>query len=259
MNQSDKYYLKKGKLELSMLDEEEADYVAMPRRNSGQKGIELEHRKGFSKVSRTEQQKPQQTLKVSKEIYNTLHTMGQFLTKIEPQASSMPAKKDCLDSLSISKADQIKEINEAVTMPLIKRKPIDRAKGLSDTRRIDVAELKKMAIGLEYRSQELNEASKKERDIEAQIEASYKEASQMMLSNNEVAVCMEEYLNMKPKGLDESLNKLDDLSDKDHMLNQNNIDNILDSFFGNKESQYIFSKELKDHIEKHIVAIKNYE
>lgn len=316
MNKSDKYYLKKGKLELSMLEDEENEYVADSKREDETgdlfKNFRFEHTKRFGEVREKTQQKPEETLKMNKDIYNTLHTMGQFLTKIEPQISNVPVKKSMnsakaqrleqivssikvqkielppvttkenpLKSLYISKADQIKEINETVNIPSIDRTKIkmestqrESKETFSDTRRIDTAELEELAIHLDYRRQEvedrqmvealseeevkLEEALKRERDIEAQIESAYKQARQMAVSNNEEIISIEECLKIKPE-IEDHLNKLLDKSEGESILDQDNIDKILSSFFKSKGIEYTFSKELKKHIEKHITAIKNYK
>lgn len=306
MNKFDKYYLKKGKLELSMLEDEENEDVGDLFKNDG-----LEHTKKFEEVCEKTQQKPEETLKMNKDIYNTLHTMGKILTKIEPQISNVPIKKsmnlakaqkleqiassikvqkielppitskeNALKSLYISKADQIKEVNEMVNIPLIDRNQIkvesiqrESREALSDTRRIDTAELEELAINLDYRRQEvedkqmietlneeqakLEKALKNERDIEAQIESIYKEASQIVVLNNEEM--MEECLRIRPIEIEEPLNKLLNKSERDSLVEQENIDRILSSFFKPKEEEYAVSRELKEHIEKHITAIKNYE
>lgn len=315
MNKSDKYYLKKGKLELSMLEDEENEYAAESKRKDEMgdlfKNFGFEHTKRFGEVCKKTQQKPEETLKMNKDIYNTLHTMGQFLTKIEPKISNVPVKKSMnsakaqkleqiassikvqkielppvttkenpLKSLHISKADQIKEINEAVNIPPIDRIQIktestqrESKETFSDTRRIDTAALEELAINLDYRRQEvedeemaevlseeqakLEEASKRERDIEAQIEAAYKQASQMVVSSNEEA--MKEYLKIKPIEIEEHLNRLLHKSEGDSILDQESIDKILSSFFKSKEVEYTLSRGLKKHIEKHITAIKNYK
>lgn len=325
MNKSDKYYLKKGKLELSMLDDEENDYAVESVGKNETKdlfnNLEFEHTKRLREIRKKTQQRPQQALKVSKDIYNTLHTMGQFLTKMEPQVPNTPAKKnmnaakvqkleqiassikvqeieippvinreDRLNSLHISKADQIKEINEAVHIHSADRDQMEMEatqrevrEVFSDTRRIDAAELQEMAINLDYRSQEveneqmaeqlsegqdgldeeakvkLDEALKRERDIEAQIESSYKQVSEMAISNNEAALSMEECLKIRPIDTDNYLNTLANELEERSALDQDNIDNILASFFQPKEPQYAFSRELKKHIERQIIAIKNYE
>lgn len=315
MNKFDKYYLKKGKLELSMLEDEENEDVGDSKRKDETgdlfKNYGFEHTKRFGKIREKMQQKPEETLKMNKDIYNTLHTMGKILTKIEPQISNVPIKKsmnlvkaqkleqiassikvqkielppvtskeNALKSLYISKADQIKEINETVSIPLIDRNQIkmesiqrESREAFSDTRRIDAAELEELAINLDYRRQEvedkqmietlseeqakLEEVLKNEGDIEAQIESIYKEASQMAVLNNEEM--MEECLKIRPIEIEEPLNRLLNKSERNSLLEQENIDRILSSFFKPKEQEYAVSRELKEHIEKHITAIKNYE
>lgn len=267
MNKSDKYYLKKGKLELSMLDEGEDEYAVGPIRNSEQedlfKEFEFEHTKRFREIHKKTQQKPQPTLEISKDISYTLHTMGQFLTKKDFQIASIPTKKSMklvkvqkleqnassinvqeielplaitkenhLDTLGISKADQIKEVNEPINIQSVESRKGDgepiQIEAFSDTRRIDRNELQEMAASLDYRSQE-------------------------------AVLPMEECLKMSTIEGEENFNMLMHRSENNSILDQNNIDNILASFFKPKAHPYTFSRELKKHIEKHIRAINDYK
>lgn len=65
MNKFDKYYLKEGKLELSILEEdiEENEYVVDE----------------LSSINPQKGREPR--IKLTEDIYNTLHTMGKLLTK----------------------------------------------------------------------------------------------------------------------------------------------------------------------------------
>lgn len=314
MNKSDKYYLKRGKLELSMLDDEEHTCVVDSIEKKESKDLllnfEMDRIERVKKVSKKSQQKSQQTLKINKDIYNTLHTMGQFLTnkeqqvpnrsvkksikivkgqKLEQMASSLKVqdiaispvvtKEDLSTSLPISEADQIKKTNEIVNMPIvdvnqIKGSVIEKEESLSDTRRIDTAQLEKMAINLEYRRPEVDKqlieekavkAQKKinkvlygDQEIEAQIESAYNEANQFMMTYQEV-VATEENPNIKKIDLDDYPNSLGHPLAQGSILNQGYIDSILATFFKPVEPQDAFSRELKKHIEKHIITIKNYD
>lgn len=306
MNKFDKYYFKKGKLELSMLEDEEHEDVGDLFKNKG-----IEHTKRFAEVSEETQQKLEETLKMNKDIYNTLHTMGKFLTKIEPQISNVPSKKsmnltkaqkleeiassikvqkielppvtgkeNALNALYISKADQIKGVRETVNIPSIDRnqmkmESIQRQlrETFSDTRKIDTTKLEELAITLDYRRQQVKdqqiikplseeqekveEALKNERDIETQIESIYKEASQMAVLNNEEI--MKQCLKIKAIEIEEPLNRIFNRSERDSLVEQENIDKIVSSFFKPTEQEYTAARELKEHIERHITAIKNYK
>lgn len=84
MNQSDKYYLKQGKLQLSMLDEEDDELEI----------IDLE----FPQIKQIKETRSKQMctkevkLKITQEIYNNLHTMAQFLTKNEDPEVELSSK-----------------------------------------------------------------------------------------------------------------------------------------------------------------------
>ena len=81
MNKSDKYYMKQGKLELSMLDsdDEEEFFIQEPIKEQKKDlfaDMEFPHSKKIREKKETK-------VKMSKDIYSTLQNMGQFLVKSE--------------------------------------------------------------------------------------------------------------------------------------------------------------------------------
>lgn len=187
-----------------MLDEDDNQDVLEPIESSQKKdlfrNLEFEHTKRLREV----RQKPQQTLKVSKDIYNTLHTMGQFLTKMDmPQGANIPIKKSMTSAkaqkleqiassirvqeielpptvtqeermsvLSISKADEIKEMNQPIKLPIVEKEKvlIEQVENLGDTKKINLAKLEAMAIELEYSRPEVQQEQ-----MEQQIQVSQQE------------------------------------------------------------------------------------
>lgn len=102
MNQSDKYYLKQGKLQLSMLDEEDELEI-----------IDLE----FPQTKQIKETRSKQVctkevkLKITQEIYNNLHTMAQFLTKNEDaEAELSPKEFSQQDSDEITQHESIQRL-----------------------------------------------------------------------------------------------------------------------------------------------------
>ena len=99
MQKSGEYYLKEGKLELSILDDAEddkQDFVSSRPYTYDHLSMQQPRRRNVLRKTPTDHQK----LKVSKEVYNTLHAMGQFLTQKEDdelEASPEIGKKDTLD------------------------------------------------------------------------------------------------------------------------------------------------------------------
>ena len=217
MNKSDKYYLKEGRLELSMLDEEEY----------GEKGLfnnlEFEHTRRLRDVCKKNQQKPQQALKVSNDIYNTLHTMGQFLTKMEPQPVSAPIKK----SMNLAKSQKLEQIASSIRVQELELSTqISKQKHFNSLSISEVDQIKEINKAVNIGSVERNQV-----DIEfIQIEG-----QRPFIKSDEVT------------------------KRESNTLDQNHIDDILTSFFKIKETQYTCSKDLKRHIDKHIMEIKNYE
>ena len=307
MNKSDKYYLKTGKLELSMLDDEEHMCVVDSVEKKESKDLVLSLDVDRSERVNKSGKASQQTLKINKDIYNTLHTMGQFLTnkeqhmpnksvkksikivkgqKLDKMASSLKVidiptssvvgKEELFTSMPISEADQIKKINETVNMSHVETKQlepsvVEKEESLSDTIRIDTAQLEEMAINLEYRRSEVDKQCVKEKsapaqeninkglygnqEVEAQIESAYKEANEFIMTYQEAAVTEE---NIDRIDLEDCTYPLAHPLEQGNTLNQGYIDSILATFFKPVEPQNVFSRALKKHIENQITIIKNY-
>lgn len=246
MNKSDKYYLKKGKLELSMLDEDDSENRLEPVESSQKKdlfrNLEFEHTNRLREAD----QKPQQTLKLDKDIYNTLHTMGQFLTKINvPQGANIPIKK----SMASAKAQKLEQT------------PIGQLGDLGDTKRMNMVKLEAMAIELEYSSQKVRQGQMEQEIAVVQEEGKINSGDEVHsisdVNEEGMTESCEQIGLEKVKYLDKNI--LSNESEMRNTLNQNNIDHIVSSFFESKEPQYHASKELKKHIEKQISAIRNYK
>lgn len=93
MNRTDRYYLKQGRLELSMLEEEDTD------------------------------QRTQQEVKITKEICYTLHTMGKLLVQEQQENLNLKSQDDeWLESLRISELDLITNVNEKIELSHLKKK-----------------------------------------------------------------------------------------------------------------------------------------
>lgn len=99
MNKSDKFYLKQGKLELSMLDDDDDDddsFSASKQKNlddDSHEQIDTELLFPHTKRRRDSRVSNSPKVKVSSDIYNTLHVMGQLLTKNDDTTNSLPVKK----------------------------------------------------------------------------------------------------------------------------------------------------------------------
>lgn len=140
VNKSDKFYLKQGRLELSMLDDENDDSSVVSGQND-QKGADEQFLFEHTKRRRQQRSSGIPKVKVNNDIYNTLHVMGQLLTKNEENSNNglpikkpvntakvqmieqlannvkvqdmtlppMPSKEKRLQNVSITKADEIHE------------------------------------------------------------------------------------------------------------------------------------------------------
>lgn len=116
MNKFDKYYLRQGKLELSMLDEDDDKKVEEKEKTI----LSSEEDHGI------EDREPR--IRLTDDIYNTLQTMGKFLTEKEEETvdqrkieevlgSTMQVSSkryDCLVNGEVVKSVQAKQLEEVV-------------------------------------------------------------------------------------------------------------------------------------------------
>lgn len=105
MNKFDKYYLKKGKLELSILDEDEYGDKSEEAPSSVEKGI--------LKVKGIKTKEPR--VKLTQDIYNVLQTMGEFLTKPESESEK---------TVSSAKAQRLEKIASSFKVQQIELPPM---------------------------------------------------------------------------------------------------------------------------------------
>lgn len=115
MNQSDKYYLKQGRLELGMLEEEQEESEKPYEEN-----IKVTSLDSDKKVKHG--QKSSSQLKISQEVYSVLHTMGQYLTQEDGDVTNHSidspslAKKQRLEDMIITEEDQIKDMTRELSV-----------------------------------------------------------------------------------------------------------------------------------------------
>lgn len=116
MNKFDKYYLRQGKLELSMLDEDD------------DKKVEEKEKTILSSEEDHNVEAREPRIRLTDDIYNTLQTMGKFLTEKEEETvdqrkieevlgSTMKVSSkryDCLVNGEVVKSVQAKQLEEAV-------------------------------------------------------------------------------------------------------------------------------------------------
>lgn len=114
MNKFDKYYLRQGRLELSMLDEDDDKKIEEKAILSSEEDHGVEAR--------------EPRIRLTDDIYNTLQTMGKFLTEKEEETidqrkieevlgSTMQVSSkryDCLVNGEVVKSVQAKQLEEAV-------------------------------------------------------------------------------------------------------------------------------------------------
>ena len=128
MNKSDKYYLKQGKLELSMLEDEEDE---LELRNSILRSskkdlfvdVEFPHSKRLKdntlKTSRAKEPK----LKVTQDIRSTLHTMGQFLAKSDEGEMDPVKVVPPRRSINTAKAQKLEQIASTLKIQEVELPP----------------------------------------------------------------------------------------------------------------------------------------
>lgn len=109
MQKSGEYYLKEGKLELSILDDAEDEMQEFESSRSytyNRLSMQQPRRRNGLRKTPTGHQK----LKVSKEVYNTLHAMGQFLTQKE--GNDLDDDTEPKDQLEINQAIDTEELED---------------------------------------------------------------------------------------------------------------------------------------------------
>lgn len=188
MNKFDKYYLRQGKLELSMLDEDDDKKVEQREK------VVLPHEEDDSKEVR------EPCIKLTEDIYNTLQTMGKFLTEKEEET-----------------VDQIK-IEEVLGSTM--------------------------------------QASSKRYDYLVNGEV-VKSVQAPNTKSVPPIINFEEIIKGDTRFKNEAI--FEDDNYEDRQLAQNSIDQILVEYFGEVNPHCDYTRRLKQHIDKKIALIKNYQ
>lgn len=221
MNKFDKYYLKQGKLELSMLDEDDERQIEV---KAEEKEIHHEDDNIESREAR---------IKLTDDIYNTLQTMGKFLTKKVGDEELVDTKKveEVLEDekenpiapkwSKIIKHEAIKSVQARQLEEAVKSV---YAKAAEEVEEIDI---------------KLSKPTTMEETVTLQEEPKMEEKQTVV--NAKVPVIFED----------------GDCEDKE--LAQSSIDQILLEYFGESQPQYEYAKRLKRHIDKKIALIENYQ
>lgn len=217
MNKFDKYYLKQGKLELSMLDEDDEQIEEN----------EIHHKE--------DNREPREArIKLTDDIYNTLQTMGKFLTKKVGDEGVVDTKK----------VEEVLEGSEENPIApkwnkIIKREAIKsvQARQLEEAVKSVYAKAAEEAedIDIKFTKPSMN----LEKAITIQEES--KEIEKHAAVNVKVPIIFE------------------DGEHEDKELAQSSIDQILLEYFGESKPQYEYAKRLKRHIDEKIALIENYQ
>ena len=128
MNKSDKYYLKQGKLELSMLEDEEDELelknsIQRPAKKDLFVDVEFPHSKRLRDNSLKTSRSKEPKLKVTQDIYNTLHTMGQFLAKSDEGEIESVKVVSPKRSINAAKAQKLEQIASTLKIQEIELPP----------------------------------------------------------------------------------------------------------------------------------------
>lgn len=301
VNKSDKYYLKAGKLELSMLDDE--DVTIQVEQEDEKKDLlsdlEFEHTRRIRQKATLMQPK----LKVSRDVYNTLHTMGQFLTRQDEAYTMTDTKKNIISAkeqrlqkiassikvqteeilpplpkegfnLYHSKEDEIKTLDNAN----ISKQDKDMSKELSvegedltllqalEADETSVYEKSQSNITEDEANEEMNQYQDKQMNLlkidEVILHEEGWKQEEVQEESLQDTLARKENNNVLPLEMYKPLpkyNSLDSVNDE-QILEQQSIDSLLETFFGENQSNsssYIDIKELKKHIEKQIRRIQS--
>ena len=309
MNKSDKYYLNKGKLELSMLDDDDDEIEQLNTPKTNPKDVldqfEFEHTKRL----RDKKKNVQPKIKVSKEIYSTLHTMGQYLTKAEEEQKvsenkNLGVKKNVNDAKTqmLEQVASTIKVQEVSLPPVVKRQ--QPSKDMEITRADDLtATGKDVAIFIDKKQDQKTIQPDEVQSLVTKENQAIK--GEPILMNIEPIISEEEMAALLQEDLPEENGEADHISEEasdnimpddvklkdslesesqdwlqeniqdemhqeewcaenmedalNHRTQQSKIDNLLSHFFDSHKPQYGFQKELKQHIEEKIRAIREYE
>ena len=219
MDKFDKYYLKRGKLELSILDEE--DMVI------------------DSTIVDKEKVKKVPQVKLNKEIYNTLQTMGKFLTDTSDEASDLQQVK-------------LKKQNKKSNVIAM-----ESTRGSSESIDKSVAIIKKDRM---IKSEAIK--STQARELEEAVKAMYKkaleQAEEIRHSEAEIAAITEQI--MKPiNNIQEDIHLYEkNIFEEEKNLGQGSVDKILFDYFGETKPKHEEGRRLKQYIDQKIALIENY-
>lgn len=249
MNGSDKYYLKKGKLELSILDDEE----------------EVASFRDRSKVK-------EPRIKLTEDIYNTLHTMGQFLTRQVGNNEEGAAKKE-----NEKEDEDFFEGPEERLAPKWKKTDKNEQKFVGLQGRALEETVKSMYQQAAEQAEQLhltptdilkeNEASmvgvKDEEVVDLSATVMLEAITDLQEGASiETQIVGEEMLSETREEAVITRHKptiFEDDEEQEEELGQSKIDEILLTFFGESHPQYEYTKRLKRHIDKKIYEIENYQ
>lgn len=249
MNKSDKYYLKEGKLELSILDddEDEKEQIVQTR---GRKDL-LQHSKAErgKKRRKVERKVEQPELTVSKDVYNTLHTMGKFLTKPEQEKHTFRTSKELKESVGQKASMESKDsMNFKISMDEQKPKDLKKVQDVSQT--MDLEKSKNTEESMD---------TKGTVDTIEQVLALFDLDAVTNLRQNkqtqeEMAVTQKENKAIYKPLLKEDLVLEDDMT----VLKQETIDHLVEAFFEEMDvtlANHPHLEEVKKHILRQIDAV----
>lgn len=238
MNNSKEYYFKEGRLELSMLEDKEDE--VQPMIIAGHRRAVLEQLE-YGQIRRgRKKNRPQlqPKLKVSKDVYDTLHTMGQFLTgqdekiiEFESRRNLVSSKESTGEEINSTKGKEDLEVTKKEYVQL-QAKILQEYVSKQDNRFEEQKLVNQNVEEQREKQQVINQEENREKDIELY---------RPILENDE---------------------EIDHTDEVEQILNQNNIDYIVEDFFEKHISatpKYVYTEELKRHVEEKIRSIQNYE
>lgn len=242
MNTSKEFYYKEGKLELSMLDEEDEEVATGASEAQEDGHADNGRRENDITLSQTD-------LYVNKDIYDTLHTMGQFLTGQEEVGTQKVKSDENQYDVCISRNDQITAIEKEITLKNtdydLASKP-EQNKEENTSQQVQSKKVVEKGLMDEGQQDISSDESNENISIEIQKENSCQEENHLEES--------------KEYGFETDDSSIPTVVDSSRILTQQNIDYMLKERFKNKKtSHYLYVDELKRHIDKHIEAIINYQ
>ena len=237
MNKSDKYYMKQGKLELSMLDSDDDDVILQSSEKNEDKrelfsDIEFQHTRKIRDRRDSKTIRPQ-------DIYSTLQSMGQFLVKSE--------EADIAKAQKLAKIGSTLKIEDMELPPRKEEKVVNKNDALATNQPPEIQT--EQDNNLEYVQRENKEKIK---DIKSNTKDVVAEQKESVTPNNEIVELSDQNADRLEINKEEDLlQKTNGTSYKDSYETINAVKNDNDN---NKNIAHVNSEDKDDTKSRNVIS-----